>query len=269
MKAGKFNQILVVAFLLVISTISLKAQVFVPQNMMSNPVLQRAMENRNMTTTAISGLIRSDMLRNSAKGTKGKRNNSSVPASPTSFKASSANSMVKSLVNQSGGNPAEQKQAEEVFYKCLEIYWDTAKKTGFPSNDLAYGFLHFAANNYHVYHDVFSNEAATRWGYYDESVDPLYIEMSEQKVVFRQFQELLGSSPQVKKLTDKEKQQFAEMLAIMTNMPFQLYSEGLKTKDRKLIEKAREIAKANLETLFDTPAENIVINNQGISLKSK
>ena len=268
MKVGKLRQVLIGVFLLVMFAFSLQAQVFVPQNMMSNPVLQRAMENHNMTTTAISGLIRNDMLRNSAKGSKKQGSGGKsqpkqlVAVGPTSFKAATANSIVKTLASQMGGNLIEQRQAEDFFNACIDRYFAVVKKDGFPINDLASGFLYYILNNYSVYHNVFE-----KYNYPDEVIKhPYYTKMSGEIGIYQQFRRLLASSEDIKKITDKEKQQFTEMLAIMTRATFQLYETGLRNSDHEMVKRAQKMAKENLQTLFQVSPDKVVINEEGVSL---
>ena len=250
-----------------------RAQMYVPPNMFSNPVLQRSMENNNMIATGINGLIRSQMMRNLSRNGKGSKNSSlskkppvSQIADPTSFKASSANSIVNAFAEKSDADATQQKQVQALFDQCLQLFWKTAKDDNFPSNDLAYGFEFYVVNNYHVYKDVFSTLGDYQ---FDLTKAPNYVYYSREQAIYGQFRQFLGDTPEIKKLTDKEKQQFTEVLAIKANIAFLMDEQGRKNNDRQLMGKAQEMAKSNLESLFQTTADKIIIDDNGVSLNNE
>ena len=239
---------------------STEAQTYVPPNMFDNPILQRSMVNNNIIATGINGLIRSQMMRNTRGGRTTRK---SAVADPTSFNNSPANSLTKTLTDKSANNPEQQKQAEMIFDACVKSYWETARDDNFPGNDLAYGFEYFVVNNYHLYKDIFKTLDNYR---YDLTKAPNFIYYSREKAIYGQFRQMLGGNPEIKKLSDKQKQQYTEMLAIMTKMSLLMYESGRKNSDEKLMEKARLMAKSNLESLFQTDADNIIISDEGVSL---
>ena len=57
-------------------------------------------------------------------------------------------------------------------------------------------------------------------------------------------------------------------MAIMTNVPWNIYEAGIKSGNDEAIKTARQMAKQNLENLFGTPPDNILINSSGVTLKA-
>ena len=84
-----------------------------------------------------------------------------------------------------------------------------------------------------------------------------------EKALFSQFKAALSQNPAVAKLSDLQKQQYTELLAVITNMTFSAYGEGLKRGDRSLTERARQGVRQNLERLFGAAAGMITINDEG------
>lgn len=251
-------------------TLSARAQVLDSPYVYSNPALQQDAFVRNMNAIAIEGLMQRHMIEQSVSG--GKRNQSSgtraTNRSSTLFRGSTRFVIADLLVKQSNASAEQKADAVKIIEQMVIIYADTATKDGFPANDLAYAFQYYVVQNYHAYHNVFENPVVIPYtNTIDVSKTPNYISSFGEKALFNQFKAVLTQNPAVTKLSDLQKQQYTELLAVITNINFTAYGEGLKRKDRKIIGQTRAAAKQNLERLFGVSADKIVINDSGLSFK--
>ncbi|MDQ3799704.1 MAG: hypothetical protein M3384_09650 [Acidobacteriota bacterium] len=252
-------------------SVSIRAQVLDSPYVYSNPALQQDAFVRNMNAIAVEGLMQRHIIEQSVGGSGNKRNQSSTRTTnraSTLFRGSKEFVIADLLVKQSGATAQQKAEALKIIEQMVIIYADTATKDGFPANDLAYAFQYYVVQNYHVYHNVFENPVVIPYtNTIDVSKTPNYISSFGEKALFNQFKIVLTQNPAVTKLSDLQKQQYTELLAVVTNINFTAYSEGLKRKDRKIIEQARAAAKQNLERLFGVSADEIAITDAGLSLK--
>ncbi len=250
---------------------SAQAQIYQsPVNVNSGIMTQRIMTQNNINAAMISGMIRSNMMNSSMrKGSKTSNGRTArqTPSDPFDYSPAGANSIVRQLALQLSekGNQRQQEEAEQIFQQALKLYRETSAKDGVRSNNLVSAFEYFLVNNYHIYYNVFGDLGDSIM--YDSSKIPNFISSEQEETLYKQFRQMFASNDTFKKLTDKEKQQATETLAIMTNIPWFMYETGLKNEDSKLVKQARTMAKENLENIFGTPAGNIIVNDYGISFK--
>lgn len=232
-----------------------------------NPALQQDAFVRNMNAIAIEGLMQRHMIEESVGGRR-RQPAAAGGASPTKFRGSREFLLADLLARQTNASPAQKAEAAKVIERMVVIYADTAVKDGFPANDLAYAFQYYVVQNYHVYHNVFEDPSVIPWtNTIDVSKTPNYVSSFGEKALFEQFKRLLSSNPAIAKLSDARKQQYTELLAVITNLNFVAYSDGLKRKDVEVVGQARLVSKQHLERLFGVPADKIVIGDEGISFR--
>jgi hypothetical protein len=259
--------IFAVAFTFLVA-VAAEAQVLDSPYIYSNPALQQDAFVRNMNAIAIEGLMQRHMIENSVGANKRQSSGATTNAASTKFKASTRFVVADMLVKDSKATAQQKADAVKIIEQMVIIYADTATKDGFPANDLAYAFEYFVVQNYHAYHNVFENPVVIPYtNTIDVSKTPNYVSSFGEKALFNQFKTVLSQNPSVTKLSDLQKQQYTEMLAVITNLNFTTYGEGLKRKDRKIIDQSRAAAKQNLEKLFGVPADQIVINDAGLSFR--
>jgi hypothetical protein len=250
-------------------SLSARAQVLDSPYVYSNPALQQDAFVRNMNAIAIEGLMQRHMIEQSVGGKRGQSSGATTTnRSSTLFKGSTRFVIADLLVKQSGATAQQKAEAVKIIEQMVILYADTATKDGFPANDLAYAFEYYVVQNYHAYHNVFENPVVIPYtNTIDVSKTPNYISSFGEKALFNQFKAVLSQNPSVTKLSDLQKQQYTELLAVVTNINFTAYGEGLKRKDRKIIEQTRAAAKQNLERLFGVSADKIIVNDAGLSFK--
>ena len=197
-----------------------------------------------------------------------------VEVNYTAFKENPNNSLMK-LVAPKIADERQRLGIEKLFDFALNTYKDTAKKDGFPANDLAYAFEYFVVNNYNIYHDLvevpYEKDPRAKRG--KDGFDRIAI-MGEKKVlmikpfqetaVYEQFKAVLAANANVQKMTDAQKQQAAEVCAVMLGVNFAVYMQGINNEDEKMLEQARQSAKQGLEKLFGVSIEKIKIGNDGV-----
>lgn len=240
---------------------------------MSNPA-QWYINNQIYSTRVFNGVVANSMLRRKSTSTRMRKNPAAKTVKPavdyTLFKPAPASLLPKQLSAKSGGN-------EQVFETLIDFYTQTARKDGFPANDLAYAFEYFVVNNYQLYKDLIDLPAdkdprakRARDGF--ERIAILnekrleQVSMPQERAIYRQFKEMLAANADVQKMTDAQKQEAAEMLAIMFGINFTAYMKGINDGDEKLADQARQLAKQGLEKLLGVPVAQIKITNNGLEL---
>ncbi len=267
---NKFGAVIFVVGMLFILSGVADAQMYNP-NQYSNPVIQKMYYNQMMTTKAIGGLIQGHMIKagvNAANGKTGTRRSAAVKADPLKFRPAGVTVISEAELKQMTKSESEKEELKALFNSAVQSYAATATKDGFPFNDLAYAFNYFVVNNYHVYKNVYGKYKGYRnFGIVDVSTLPGYIDIKGEQTIYNQFRNVLASNPALGKLSDAEKEKFTALMAIMTNVPWKMYDAGIKAGDDEAIRTAQSLATQNLENLFGTPAENILINGSGVTLK--
>lgn len=192
-----------------------------------------------------------------------------MKADPLKFRPAGVTVISDAELEQMTRNKEEKDQLENLFNGAIKSYAATASKDGFPFNDLAYAFNYYIVNNYHVYKNVYGKyKGYQNWGIVDVSKLPGYIDLAGERTIYNQFRGVLSSNPAMDKLTDSEKEKFTALMAIMTNVPWQIYEEGIKAGNDQAIKAAQLMAKQNLENLFGTTLDTVVIDGSGVTRKN-
>jgi hypothetical protein len=214
---------------------------------MSNPS-QWYINNQMYSTRVFNSMVANSMLMR--KGGKAATKITPAASKATAFKPA-ASILPKLLASKTEGQ--NRTQMERFFQSHIDLYRQTAAKDGFPANDLAYAFEYFVVNNYHLYHVLIGS--------------PNGVSMVQERAVYNQFKQILASNASIKKMTNKEKQEAAEVLAILFGVSYNGYlgrNQGSKGED--VYRQCREMAKQGLEKLLGTSIDNIKITNKGIEL---
>jgi hypothetical protein len=94
----------------------------------------------------------------------------------------------------------------------------------------------------------------------------LKVTLDQERVIYGQLKTLLAGNPGVLAMTDQQKQELTELLAITFGVNFKAYMKGIDSEDDRQIEQAHQTAKVNLEKLIGAPVERIKIAN-GLELQ--
>ena len=238
--------------------------------MMSNPG-QWYINNQLYSTRVFNSAVGTSMV------TGGKGAAASAPAARdiTRF-SSSASTLPAALAAKEAGTADARKAAQARYAGFVDLYRRTAQKDGFPSDDLAYAHEYFVVNNYQLLHDLVDLPAdqdpwlrGARDGF--ERIEAAnrkrlkQVTMLQERAVYRQFREHLAASPQVAAMTDAQKQEAAETLAIAYGVNAEAYTAGIARRDEALMKQAREQARIGLEKLIGRPAARIRIDERGVA----
>jgi hypothetical protein len=243
---------------------------------MSNPA-QWYINNQIYSTRVFNGVVANSMLRKSISGSRTRQNQAKstnkTAADYSVFKAAPNNFLPKQLSGKSTGKA----ETEQILNSFVNLYKQTAQKDGFPSNDLAYAFEYFVVNNYQIYHDLVELPAdkdprgkRAKDGFERIQIlnqkKLLQVSINQERAIYNQFKEMLASNPEIQKMTDGQKQEASELLAIMFGVNFAGYMKGINDGDEQLTEQARQLAKEGLEKLLGVSIGQIKITNNGLEL---
>lgn len=243
---------------------------------MSNPA-QWYINNQIYSTRVFNGVVANSMLRKSTNGNRTRQTQTKTPNKPATdysvFKAAPNNSLPKQLSSKS----ANRAETEQILNAFVNLYKQTAQKDGFPSNDLAYAFEYFVVNNYQIYHDLIDLPAdkdprAKRAKDGFERIQLLNekklnrVSIYQERAIYNQFKEMFASNAEIQKMTDVQKQEASELLAIMFGVNFAGYMKGINDGDEQLTDQARQLAKEGLEKLLGGSISQIKITNNGLEL---
>src|SRR5215204_1238010 len=261
--------LLAVLFSLCFSVVSAAGQI------MSNPA-QWYINNQIYSTRVFNGVVANSMLRKGSRRTRQKaaqQASKTIAVNYTAFKAAPVNSLPKQLSVKS----ANRAETEQILNSFVNLYKQTAQKDGFPANDLAYAFEYFVVNNYQIYHDLveLAADKDPRARRAKDGFDRikilnekrlLQVSIGQERTIYNQFREVLAANADIQKMSDAQKQEASELLAIMFGVNFAGYMKGINDGDEQLTEQARQLAKEGLEKLLGVPVRQIKITNNGLEL---
>ena len=143
-----------ISILFLISSASLEAQ------LLTNPVQDHI--NRTSLLNSILSNARATEMSQRAQtsgtaanaGTSPGAGKGSTPADATKFTRAAGLLLPKVLAQKTAGGLADQRRAEQAFAAMVQLYDQTARKDGFPADDLAYAFEYFVVNSYMTVHDL-------------------------------------------------------------------------------------------------------------------
>lgn len=267
--------LLAIIFVAVFSSLELKAQVvYIPQ---LDPV------HMYMQQQVFQQMAFGEMYKDAIVNGKKVRVRTSTPQAPlaktakgiTAFSASNGRIISERLSSGAGKSPAQIREAKQMFDTLLDSYEKTARDDGFPPNDLAYGFVFYIVNSYNIYHDLLEQSPADK-ALMAPSGNPLLalqrtyskragtITATGEKAVYQQVKNFLSANPAIVKLTDRQKQEYTEMLAIVSMTNFYMYESAGKNNDAEAFDKAQGMARQLLEKMFSVSADKIKITAKGL-----
>lgn len=238
---------------------------------MSNPS-QWYINNQIYSMRVFNGMVGNSMLRKGGRTSSTKRPPNPATANPGLFKAGP--NILPARLTKNAANAAETQKLLDGF---VALYKQTAAKDGFPSNDVAYAFQYFVVNNYQIYYDLVDVPAdldprakRARDGFERIQIlnekKLLQVSPFQEKAIFEQFRSVISQNAELAKMPDSQKQEAAEVLAIMFGVNFAAYMQGIKTRDETLQNQARQAARDGLEKLLGASIDRIKITNSGLEI---
>ena len=238
--------------------------------MLTNPV-QDFINKTTLLNNILSNRRAIEMSQKAQNGGVSQRPGSKTQAEPdrTAFTYSGSTLMPKQLAVKAGP------QAEQYFNSLISLYEQTARKDGFPPHDLAYAMEYFLVNTYMTYHDLHDVEYTKdprvkrgkdmfeRLTIVNEK-KLLKVTLPQERAVYQQFKTALSSNAAVASMTDRQKQEVTELLAIGFGVNFKTYLDAVNREDDRAIEVAHQQARTSLEKLTGTPIERIKFTSFGL-----
>lgn len=261
--------ILAIAFAAHFSSLEVGAQIYIPQLDPVGTYLQQQVFQQ-----MAFGEMYKEMIVN---GKKVRVRTSTPPAAPAKTTKSvtefspAGGRILPARLSGAAGN----REARQTFDMFLDAYEKTAQSDGLSPNDLAYGFEFFIFNNYTIFNDLKDKNPADK-ALMSASGDPLLalqhryskqagaVSPAAEKVLYGQIKTFLSANPAIANLTDRQKQEFTEMLALVTVSNWSMYEMAGKNNDAEMFAKAQSTAKQMLEKMFGVAADKIKITAKGL-----
>jgi len=245
---------------------------------MSNPT-QWYIDNQMYSTRVFNGVLGNSMLgmKSGANANSAAKAPAGAPAADVTRFREVAPIAPQALAQRSAGSAEQQEGARRQLDAYVALYHQVAQKDGFPANDLAYAFEYFVVNNYHIYHDLmdlpYDKDPRARRG--RDGFDririmsekrQLQISIAQERAIYAQFRTSLARNAEIQQMTDAQKQEAAEKLAIMYGVNRSAYLRGIDANDDAAAEQARQMARQGLEKLLGVPVSRIKVTSAGLEL---
>ena len=240
---------------------------------MSNPG-QWYINNQIYSTRVFNATVGTAMTTGSAASKP-----AAAPAAPprdtTRFAMTPAPLLPGRIAEREAASASARRDAQARYLRYVELYRSTARKDGFPADDLAYAYQYFVVNNYQLHNDLVDvppeqdprlRGAVDGFARIEAAARKRQLQVSPlaERKVYQQFRAQLAASADVQKMNDAQKQEAAETLAISYGVNFDGYLAGLERRDDALAQQARDAARTGVEKLLGRPMARIRIDERGI-----
>lgn len=168
-----------------------------------------------------------------------------------------------------GKTPAQVSEIKQQLSSFLHTYETLAAGDNVSPDDLSYGLAFFIVNNYVVLNDSKEINPSLR-SRSDESTINKKAAFSDavQKIIHKQVKDTLTTNPAIVKLTDRQKQEFTEMLVIMTVKNYYTYEIAGKNKNAEGFAEAQDEARQSLEKMLgNMSADKLKITERGLEFR--
>jgi hypothetical protein len=245
--------------------------------MMTNPT-QWYVNNQIYSMRVFHSTVANSMLgRGSARAGTGTTKAAAPEPDVTAFRERSPSALPTTLSANSSGISRTSAEARQLFESYIALYKATASKDGFPANDLAYAFEYFVVNNYQIFHDLvdvpYEKDPRAKRGKtgFDRIAimaekKTLQVSLMQERTIYNQFRERLAGNADIRRMTDAQKQESAELMATMLGINFAAYNKGIDSGNEAELATAREMARQGLEKLLGVPISRIRITTAGLEL---
>jgi hypothetical protein len=186
-------------------------------------------------------------------GASGSRSNGSTPntasstaSGATTFRSASATIVPQQMAAEIAENASDRREMQAFFTQCLQNYEANMRRQRQPVKDVARALSYLIGVSYNVYHG--GNVLTAGQG----------------AALRAEVRDALGSDADFQRMSDREKQQIYESLAVMAEYVAFGADVAAQKGNRELAEMAREMAKDNLEKLLGTSVNNIRVSDNGL-----
>lgn len=216
------------------------------QRNLSESSLEQQPQGTNQQTPESSPQPTLNNQQNEEQVTDSVPSDSSAEVAATSFRPV-ARAVIPQQIAAKLGNTLEEKQEyEQNFTKLLEFYEGYVQERQWQLHDVAHAISYYIGANYYVSTDGKDLNPKQAWGLYN-SVSRL---LTEGKVL--------------QNLSESEKQEMYEVMAIQGALPLLGYNSAVSEGNKEMSAQFRQNARQNLEKLFGVPVAQLQFTNEGI-----
>jgi hypothetical protein len=247
------------------------------QTVMMNPS-QWYINNQIFSMGLFHSAIANSNLTRDSRGTGRRPGETPKPVViPTQFRESPTTTIPALLSQNTAGLARTREESQRLFTSYIDQYKATMRERRFPTNDLASAFEYFIVYNFQIYHDLLNvpyekDPRAKRAGDMFDRITAmsqkrlLQVTRAQEQTIVEQFRTRLGDNAAIRRMTDAQKQEYAELLATLFGVNHAAYMQGIEAEDEAQIQRGREMAKQGLERLLGAPIAQIRITNAGVEV---
>lgn len=164
----------------------------------------------------------------------------------TTFRPVVASIVPQQMAAEVGKSESERKEMQAFFAQCLQNYESFRRKQGLPIKDVALAVSYFIATNYNIHR---GGAALTE----------------QQSTALRnEIVAALKEDQQFQALSNREKQEMYETMAVMAEFALVGYESGKQKGDEQAVRQFQQLARENLERLLGTSADKLHFTDNGL-----
>ena len=230
-----------------------------------NWTYNRNMSNLELARIAMQGELNKNLLRNGQAKSVSPRKRK-IAQGVTAFKIDQPHIVPQMVASQNTKMTAGQKkQLEQTLDGAINKYKGIIDGGTFPVNDVTTAMLYFFVNNLIIHKSIYQAATDPISGKPQYLVSGFYSPTDPQEAaIWKQFNDFLQKDKNIAGMSDRDKQQIAEMIVIKTNLFIEKYQYEKSRRNMNEIGIVRQIAEDNIENLLGHQIENIKITDNGL-----
>jgi hypothetical protein len=249
------------------------------QSIMNNPSMWYVNNQIYSMRVFHSAIANSTLGRRTGAGARSRtpRAATDEPNPPTFYRESSTSMIPALLAGTGAGGSRNADDARQLFTSYMDQYKQVARRLGYEHTDLAFAYTYFAVNNYSIYNDLMQvpYEKDPRALRASDAFDrisamalkrTLMVTPERSRRVYEQFLAQLTASTEIRRMTNVQKQESAELLVTMYGVNSTTYMAGVDAMNDRQAQTGRDLARAGLEKLLGVPITHIGITHVGLDL---
>lgn len=164
----------------------------------------------------------------------------------TSFNPVADSLIPKQIAARISNKSEEQQEYAENFNTLIDFYKSYVQDSRWQLNDVAHAISYYIGANYYVYKD--GKEISDR----------------QRTALYETVAKFLAGNKDYLALSDAEKQEMYEVMAIQGSLPLLGYKSATEEGNKEASQKFRRDAEQNLENFFGVPIAKVQFTDQGI-----
>lgn len=164
----------------------------------------------------------------------------------TSFNPVADSLIPKQIAARISDKPEEQQEYAENFNTLIDFYKSYVQDSKWQLNDVAHAISYYIGANYYVYKD--GKEISDR----------------QRTALYETVSKFLAENKDYRALSDAEKQEMYEVMAIQGSLPLLGYKSATEEGNKEASQRFRRDAEQNLENFFGVPVAKVQFTDEGI-----